>query len=109
MVSIFVLISLLGFSTAYVALAKTLIPTALESILGQEALPYFLQNNETGRFCNMTIFTVCIFFPLSLPQKLSSLRFSSALGVICTIILTVVITYQYFFNQVLVPSPVSNL
>lgn len=47
-VSVFVLISLIGFSTAYVALAKTLIPTALESVAGQGVLPHFVQNNETG-------------------------------------------------------------
>lgn len=90
-VSVFVLISLIGFSTAYVALAKTLIPTALESIAGKVALPYFLQNNDTGQLFCVTFFTFLIFFPLSLPQNLSALRFSSALGVICTIVLTIVV------------------
>jgi len=40
LVSVFVLISLLGFATAYVALAKTLIPTALQSSIGKDNLPH---------------------------------------------------------------------
>ena len=56
----------------------------------------------------MTIFTFCVFLPLSLPQELSALRFSSALGVLCTIILTMVISYQYVFNTQLVPHPMDN-
>ena len=91
MVSVFVLISLVGFATAYVALAKTLIPTALESTFGKDKLAFYLQNNQTGQLFWVTIFTFGIFFPLSLPQNLSALRFSSALGVICTLILGYVI------------------
>ena len=45
---------------------------------------------------------------MSIPTNLSALRFSSALGVICTIILTGVITYQFFFNKSLVPKPSVN-
>ena len=41
-VSIVILISLIGFATAYVALAKTLIPRALECAFGIETLPIWL-------------------------------------------------------------------
>jgi len=108
LVSVFVLISLVGFATAYVALAKTLIPTALASAFGHENLPYYLQNNEQGEFVCVTFFVIFIFFPLSLPQNLSTLRFSSALGVICTGILCYVIIYQFFYNKLLVPVPYNN-
>ena len=57
----------------------------------------------------MTLFTFSVFLPLSLPQELSSLRFSSALGVLCTIMLTLVITYQYVYNKNMVPEPFKNL
>ena len=100
---------MIGFATAYVALAKTLIPTALEEVFGSENLPYLLQDNESGRLFSMTMFTFCIFLPLSLPQELSSLRFSSALGVLCTIMLTLVITYQFTYNKNMVPEPLENL
>mmetsp|Transcript_10276 Transcript_10276/g.15641 ORF Transcript_10276/g.15641 Transcript_10276/m.15641 type:complete len:158 (-) Transcript_10276:881-1354(-) len=92
-VSVCVLISLLGFATSYVALAKTLIPTALESTLGTDVLPVQFQNNKQGQFVDVSIFTFFMFLPMSLPKNLSALRFSSALGVLCTIILMVVIVY----------------
>ena len=41
-VSVCNMCSLLGFATAYVALAKTLIPTALVAMVGEDDLPYFL-------------------------------------------------------------------
>ena len=108
MVSVFILVSLIGFATAYVALAKTLIPTALESTFERGNLPYWLQDNQTGQISCVTIFTFFIFFPLSLPQNLSALRFSSALGVFCTLILGVVIIMQFFSNKQLVPEPMRN-
>jgi len=98
-VAVCVLISLLGFATAYVALAKTLLPTTLEQVLGRDNLPYYFQDNDLGRFVNATAFTWLIFLPLSIPQELSALRFSSALGVICTLVLSTVIVYQFFWNK----------
>lgn len=109
MVSVTVLISLIGFATAYVALAKTLIPAALEEVFGRENLPDLLQDTESGRLFSMTLFTFCVFLPLSMPQELSSLRFSSALGVLCTVMLTLVITYQFTYNKNMVPEPLENL
>ena len=47
-VSIMILVSLLGFATAYVALAKTLIPHTLENLFGRESLPKWLRNDELG-------------------------------------------------------------
>ena len=80
----------------------------MEAAIGVENLPYLFQDNQNGRMLYMTIFTFCVFLPLSLPQELSALRFSSALGVLCTIILTMVISYQYVFNTQLVPHPMDN-
>ena len=64
-VSIVILISLIGFATAYVSLAKTLIPRAIETSFGKASLPIWLQNNDMGRFVAVTFFTFFIFLPLS--------------------------------------------
>ena len=41
------MIALLGFSTAYISLAKTLIPIIVSSTVSDpEDLPYWLQKNE---------------------------------------------------------------
>jgi amino acid permease len=45
-VSVCILVSLLGFATAYVALAKNLIPSTVQNVFGKENLPVVLQNNE---------------------------------------------------------------
>lgn len=48
-VSVSMIISLLGFTTAYVSLSKTLIPGIIEVSVSAEryaTLPYWLQNNE---------------------------------------------------------------
>jgi len=39
---------------------------------------------------------------MSTPQELSALRFSSALGVVCTVILVFVVVYQFLCNDFLV-------
>ena len=101
-VAIFILISLLGFAVAYVALAKTLIPTALESSFGKDNLPEYVRDTKLGRFVDVTVFTFCIFLPMSTPQELSALRFSSALGVVCTVVLVFVVVYQFLCNDFLV-------
>eukprot|EP00355_Strombidium_rassoulzadegani_P002777 CAMPEP_0168607422 /NCGR_PEP_ID=MMETSP0449_2-20121227/32_1 /TAXON_ID=1082188 /ORGANISM="Strombidium rassoulzadegani, Strain ras09" /LENGTH=360 /DNA_ID=CAMNT_0008647233 /DNA_START=374 /DNA_END=1458 /DNA_ORIENTATION=+ len=104
-VAVFFLTSLLGFATAYVALAKTLVPTAMESTFGKENLPNLMRDTHEGRIFMLTIVTFGLFLPLSLPRELSALRFSSALGVLCTLILMIVISYQFLGNKDLVASP----
>ena len=108
LVSIVILISLLGFATAYVSLAKTLIPKALETGFGKASLPVWLQNNELGRLVAVTLFTLFIFLPLSMFQDLSALRFSSMLGVMCTLVLLLVIVNQFCSNKALVPNMSAN-
>ena len=68
LVSVFILVSLLGFATAYVALAKNLIPSTMENVFGKGNLPNQLKNDEYGRFMSVTIFCFGIFLPLSIPR-----------------------------------------
>ena len=67
LVSVCILVSLLGFATAYVALAKNLIPSTVQNIIGKENLPEYLANTETGRMVWVSIFAFFIFLPLSIP------------------------------------------
>ena len=60
-VSIAMMISLLGFTTAYISLSKTLIPSIVEvsvSTERYETLPTWLQNNELSRKVWATIFRI---------------------------------------------------
>ena len=63
------MVSLLGFTTAYISLSKTLIPSIVEvsvSAESYETLPIWLQNSELSRKVWATIFTFGILLPLAL-------------------------------------------
>ena len=92
--SVFTMVSLLGFTTAYVSLIKTLIPSIAVSLVGPQneaSLPWLLQNNESSRVFWATIFSFAVLMPLACLRKLSSVRFFSMLGVLCSLVLMAVL------------------
>jgi amino acid permease len=50
-----------------------------------------------------------ILFPLALPRKVNALRFSSALGVLCAIYLSLAVTVIFWVDNELVADPIENL
>lgn len=46
--------------------------------------------------------------PLSFPKKLSTLRFSSALGVISSFLVMFVIVLEFLIDKNVVPDPIEN-
>lgn len=107
------IISLLGFTTAYVSLSKTLIPSIIQVSVSHEAyeqLPYWLQNNEKSKIIWATVFAFGVLLPLACFRKLSMLRFTSFLGVACSATLMLVLLYEFFTNEEVVKSsPVQQL
>ena len=106
LVSICIMISLLGFTTAYISLAKTLIPSIIAYSLTDEryaAMPYCLQNNETGRLVFATIFTFVVLLPMACFRELSMLRYTSFFGVFCSVILMFALIYEFVENEEVVP------
>jgi amino acid permease len=100
------IISLLGFTTAYISLAKTLIPSIVEVSVSLETyanLPNWLQNNEMSRRIWATIFSFGILLPLASFRKLSMLRFTSLFGVVCSVTIMFVLIYEFFWNEEVVP------
>ena len=107
-VSIAMMISLLGFTTAYISLSKTLIPSIVEvsvSTERYETLPTWLQNNELSRKVWATIFSFGVLLPLAMFRKLSMLRFMSFFGVVCSATLMFVLIYEFAFDEEVVPQP----
>jgi len=101
-VSYSMIISLLGFTTAYVSLSKTLIPSIIEVSVSEATyaqLPYWLQNNEKSKIIWATIFSFGILLPLACFRKLSMLRFTSFLGVACSGTLMFVLLYEFLCNE----------
>lgn len=104
-VSVTMMVSLLGFTTAYISLSKTLIPNIVVDTFGRdekENLSVWLQNNETSRKIWATVFTFCILLPLAMFRKLSMLRYMSFFGVLCSIILMFVLCYEFAFDKAVV-------
>ena len=71
-----------GFLISYMVLFKNLMPYTIELLMGHDkdptkVLPHALSNNDTGHIVWAVLFSYICVFPLSLPRKLSALRFSS--------------------------------
>ena len=101
-VSIAMMVSLLGFTTAYISLSKTLIPSIVEVTVSTEvyeSLPSWLQNTEISRKVWATIFSFGVLLPLAMFRKLSMLRFMSFFGVICSGTLMLVLLYEFFGDE----------
>ena len=96
------IISLLGFTTAYISLSKTLIPSIVEVSVSAETyatLPYWLQSNDKSRTIWATIFSFGVLLPLACFRKLSMLRFTSLFGVVCSATLMFVLLYEYLCDE----------
>jgi amino acid permease len=48
-------------------------------------------------------------FPMSIPRKINSLRFTSVLGVFCGLYLTISVTIIFLTDRGLVPNPIDNI
>lgn len=104
------IVSLLGFTTAYVSLSKTLIPSIVMVSVSEETyatLPEWLQSTEKSKVVWATIFSFGILMPLACFRKLSMLRFTSFFGVACSATLMFVLMYEFFGNEEVVPQPPS--
>ena len=104
------MISLLGFTTAYISLAKTLIPSlAAGHVADPATLPTFLQNTSGARILWASVFAFCLLLPLACAQELSMLRYTSLLGVICSLLILLVMIGQFSCNKEVVPEPMTQL
>lgn len=105
-VAVSMIVSLLGFTTAYISLSKTLIPSIVEVTVSEEtyaSLPLWLQNTEQAKTVWATVFSFGVLLPLACFRKLSMLRFTSFFGVVCSTILMLVLIYEYIFDTEVVP------
>jgi amino acid permease len=108
-----ILICMLGFVVSYIVFVKTLIPHILTvlfygeipDLAHDDPLPLIIGRGQwSGQIFWATVYCFFILFPISLPRKLSALRFSSLFGFCCSFYLVSVITLIFFFNKNLVPS-----
>ena len=106
LISSAMIIALLGFTTAYISLSKTMIPRIIQVTVSEAnylQLPYWLQDNERSKIIWATIFSFGILLPMACFRKLSMLRFTSVFGVVCTTTIMLVLLYEFLFNDKVVP------
>ncbi|TNV85592.1 hypothetical protein FGO68_gene1283 [Halteria grandinella] len=84
-------------------LIKTMVPALIQDAIGQDRLPYWLQRNEIGGIVYSTLFAFFIILPLSTARQMGSLKYMSALGLIGSIVLMIVIIYEFATNSLVVP------
>lgn len=92
----------IGYVTAYIVLLKTLLPSTLESMLHIQ-LPSVISGGIIGQTVWAFVFSFCVILPLSLPRKLSAAKYSSiiCLGLMSYFVCTIV--GVCLFNRAIVP------
>lgn len=80
----------MGFLISYVVLFKELTPYTLQEF-GATNLPHFLDNNTLGKIVWTSLFCFLALLPISVPRKLTSLRFTSfiSFGISIFVVLTI--------------------
>jgi len=109
--SYLMLLCLTGFTFSYVVYFKNAVPAIIEYYLDEAtktAAPEWILNNEEGKKFWGLLFAFLILFPMSIPRTINALRFTSLIGVICSMYLALSVTAVFFTNRDLVPSMTDN-
>ena len=106
-----VMATLLGFVISYIVLIKTLIPMIISILFygvpieENTKIPAIIGDGMwSGQVFWALVYFGFVLFPISIPRKMSALRFSSLLGFACSVYLGMVIMLLFFCNRNLVPS-----
>lgn len=81
----------MGFVISYVVLFRDMVPYTFEVFQVSDNLPIWLQNTTSGKISWASIFCFGLLLPISLPRKLTTLRFTTfvSFGISLFIILTI--------------------
>lgn len=93
------LLCLIGFSMAYVTYVKKAIPYLIERYSQDPTLHEWLGDHLKGNILSAAIFSFGVMFPMSIPRNASALRFSSLLGVFCSVYLCLAIFCVFFLDK----------
>jgi amino acid permease len=109
--SFFNLACLIGFTFSYIVYVKKAVPGIIESYIDLENtdIPHWMLNNNDGNLFWGLIFAFAVLFPLSLPRNASALRYTSLVGVLCSMYLSLTVTIVFLFDRDIVPDISYNL
>lgn len=114
--SVLNLICLLGFTMSYIVYLKSLMPVILNlflkgnfpSWLGGHYAPDPKGGDPYAQVFWGTVLTFGYLFPISLPRQINQLRFTSVLGVLCSLYLGFIVFFIFWLDKDLVPNPSHN-
>lgn len=78
------------------------------SFVPREKLPVWVTDTFAGETFWGTLYAFVLVFPLSLPRTVGKLTYASAIGVVCTFYVSIVVTVIFFSNRNVVPNPWEN-
>lgn len=94
----------LGFIVSYFVLFKTLLPYSIELAMGDgNSLPKWCGQLKEGQMTWAIIFGIGL-IPVSLPRKLTALRYTSAGSVMLSIYVMLVIVFECLLDRGTSPS-----
>ena len=99
----------MGFIMSFIVYIKTMMPLLLLKFYTEEQLPHYLGDSFKGKTFWGTFYSFVILLPMSLPRQISRLRYTSLLGVLCSVYLCLVVCSLFFNNREIVEKPASNL
>ena len=84
-------------------------PDILKVFIGKDKIPAFMADTDWGHRFWGAFFSFIILLPMSIPRQVNSLRYFSAMGVVCGVYLSLTLFFMFWFDREVVSSPVENL
>ena len=97
------LICLVGVTFSYIVFVKSAIPEIIELYFQDRELPEIMRSTDEGKMFWGVVYSFFILFPMSIPRKASVLRFSSLMGVLCSVYLSLAVAVVFFTDREVVP------
>jgi len=102
------LVCLIGFTMSFITYIKKAIPSIVTRYSTNPNLLELFGENEKGNIISAALFAFGVMFPMSIPRNVSALRFSSLLGVLCSMYLGLAVSCVFFTDKKLVPDQSEN-
>ena len=93
---------LIGFTFSYIVYVKNAIPGIIELYTDEESIPEILGSTKSGKIFWGIVYSLAILFPMSVPRNASALRFSSLMGVLCSMYLSLAVVVVFFTDKTVV-------
>ena len=102
--SILNLICLNGFTFSFIVYVSKAIPMIIGQYTDDKDLLQWIGDTDIGKVIWGLVYSYGILFPMSIPRKLSALRISSFLGVLCSLYLSLAVMFIFLINESYVPN-----